>query len=138
MRALETLKMDASLQSVDDVFVTIKDLEKYHTNLKKEEAELVQKRKAVEDSIDKAKEFVKKYMIENGLAELEGTYVKYFLSKSNPKLVIEDEKLIPKDYLVDTITTTIRKDAIKDELKIGAEIPGCRLDESFALKVSVK
>lgn len=138
MRALETLKMEASLQSVDDVFVTLRDLERFQINLKKEETELVQKRKQVEDSIDKAKEFLKKYMIENGLAELEGTQVKYTLSKSNPKLIIENEKLIPKDYFVDTIVTTVRKDAIKDELKIGAEIPGCRLEESWALKVAVK
>lgn len=129
---------DGSLRSVDDAYISIRHVENAIESLKKEEEERRARRKALESRVDEAKAFIKRYMLQEGLAELEGNVVKYSLAKSQPKLVIEDEKAIPEDYKLQTVITEIRKDAIKDQLKMGDQIPGCRLEDSFSLKVGVK
>lgn len=129
---------DGSLRSVDDAYISIRHVENAIESLKKEEEERRSRRKALEARVEEAKAFIKKYMLQEGLAELEGNVVKYSLAKSQPKLIIEDEKVIPEDYKQQTVITEIRKDAIKDQLKMGDQIPGCRLEDSFSLKVGVK
>jgi len=129
---------DGSLLSVDTAFKTIKTIESRIEELKKLEASYSKDRKSLEADLDHAKQFIKQYMIDTGLAELEGNVIKYTLSRGNPKLVISDESLVPKEYKLDTIVTTIRKDAIKDQLKMGDEIPGCTLEEVHTLKTVVK
>lgn len=129
---------DGSLRSVDDAYISIRHVENAIESLKKEEDERRARRKALEARVEDAKAFIKRYMLQEGLAELEGNVVKYSLAKSQPKLVIEDEKVIPEDYKLQTVITEIRKDAIKDQLKMGDQIPGCRLEDSFSLKVGVK
>lgn len=129
---------DGSLRSVDDAYISIRHVENAIESLKKEEDERRARRKALEARVEDAKAFIKRYMLQEGLAELEGNVVKYSLAKSQPKLVIDDEKVIPEDYKLQTVITEIRKDAIKDQLKMGDQIPGCRLEDSFSLKVGVK
>ena len=130
--------MDGSIDSVDKTFSAIKFVENLVNDRKAQEKELASERKNLELALEDAKTFIKEYMLTNGLAELEGSVVKYSISRSNPKLIIEDESLIPKIYKEETITTTIRKDAIKDQLKMGDDIPGCKIEDSFALKVNLK
>lgn len=129
---------DGSLRSVDDAYISIRHIENAIDSLKKEEEERRTRRKSLEARVDEAKAFIKRYMLQEGLAELEGNVVKYTLAKSQPKLIVEDEKAIPEDYKLQTVITEIRKDAIKDQLKMGDQIPGCRLEDSFSLKVGVK
>lgn len=129
---------DGSLRSVDDAYISIRHVENAIESLKKEEEERRARRKSLEARVDEAKAFIKRYMLQEGLAELEGNVVKYTLAKSQAKLIIEDEKSIPDDYKLQTVITEIRKDAIKDQLKMGDQIPGCRLEDSFSLKVGVK
>lgn len=132
------LHEDGSLRSIDDAFISIRHVENAIDSLKKEEQERARRRKEMEAMVEDAKAYIKRYMLTEGLAELEGNVVKYTLAKAQPKLVIEDEKVIPNDYKQQTVITEIRKDAIKDQLKMGDMIPGARLEESFSLKVGVK
>jgi len=136
-KELETIK-DGSLISVDNVYQLTKSFEEQVEVLKAEEKKISQDRKKLELYLENAKQFIKKYMVENGLAELDGTVIRYSISRGNPSLVISDEKLVPADYKESTVTETIRKDAIKDQLKMGDVIPGCELKESITLKVGLK
>jgi hypothetical protein len=124
--------------SIDGAILYLKNLEHKVDALKEEEKKKATERKDIEAAIESAKVLVKQYMIEEGLVEVEGVNFKMILSKTNPKLIIEDEALIPKDYKQETIVTTVRKDALKDDLKVGAEIPGAKLEQSYALKIGMK
>lgn len=132
------LHEDGSLRSIDDAFISIRHVENAIDSLKKEEQERARRRKEMEAMVEDAKAYIKRYMLTEGLAELEGNVVKYTLAKAQPKLIIEDEKVIPDDYKQQTVITEIRKNAIKDQLKMGDMIPGVRLEESFSLKVGIK
>lgn len=106
--------------------------------LKAKEALLAQERKHLEFLVGMAEKNVFDEMKNDGLVELGGSLIKYIIKLNPPKLVIENESLIPQDYKQQVVTTEIRKDAIKDELKMGAEIPGCRLvqEQSLQLKTN--
>lgn len=137
MKELELIK-DGSLISVDNVYQLTKSFEEQVETLKAEEKKISSDRKKLELYLETAKQFIKKYMLEQGLAELDGTMIRYSISRGNPRLVIKDEKQIPADYKESTVIETIRKDAIKDQLKLGDVIPGCELEESITLKVGLK
>lgn len=134
----ELIKLTNGNLVADDAFMKIREVETLVEEMKAEEAHLAKRRKTYEDAIKSAKEFIKDYMLEQGLAEITGQVVKYSLVKSNPTLVIEDESLIPEEYKETTFQTKVRKDAIKDQLKMGDNIAGCKLEESFHVKVGVK
>ena len=139
MKDLEIIK-DGSLISVDNVYQLTKSFEEQVEVLKAEEKKISSDRKKLELYLENAKQFIKKYMVENGLAELEGRTMIYKISNGNPKLIIKDEALIPDEYWQSTITTTrtTKTDAIKDQLKMGDNIPGCELEDTFTLKTVVK
>lgn len=139
MNELEKIK-DGSLISVDNVYQLTKSFEEQVEVLKAEEKKISQDRKKLELYLENAKQFIKKYMVENGLAELEGRTMVYKLSNGNPKMLIKDAALIPEEYWQTTTTTTreTKNDAIKDQLKMGDVIPGCELEETFTLKTVVK
>lgn len=139
MKELELIK-DGSLISVDNVYQLTKSFEDQVEKLKSEEKKISTDRKKLELYLENAKQFIKKYMVEQGLCELEGRTMVYKISNGNPKLLIKNPELIPEDYWQTTTTTTreTKNDAIKDQLKIGDSIPGCELEDTFTLKTVVK
>lgn len=106
--------------------------------LKAQEALLAQERKNLEALVSTAEKALFEEMKNDGIVELGGNLIKYIIKLNPHKLIIEDESLIPADYKHQIVITEIRKDAIKDELKLGAIIPGCRLvqDQSLQLKTN--
>lgn len=106
--------------------------------LKAKEDLLAQERKNLEALVALAEKAVFDEMKNDGLVELGGMLVKYIIKNNPHKLVIDDENLIPAEYKKPVTTIEIRKDAIKDEMKLGMEIPGCRLvqEQSLQLKAN--
>lgn len=106
--------------------------------LKAQESLLAAERKNLEALVVMAEKAVFEEMQGDGLVELGGNLIKYVIKLNPHKLIIEDESLIPDIYKKQVTTVEIRKDAIKDEMKMGAEIPGCRLvqDQSLQLKTN--
>lgn len=90
---------------------------------------------SVENYSNRLKDRIKFVMMESGMRELEGETVKYKISSSMPRLVIDDESKIPDKYKI--ITTQIDKQPLKRDLK-NIKIPGARLEETCALRAFVK
>ena len=82
---------------------------------------------------DALKERLKFAMKELGVTELMGNDIRFKLSASKPRLVIEDEKLVPKEYKQETVMIEVKKDLLTEDLKIGS-VPGARLEESVSLR----
>lgn len=133
----ELIKIENNKITIDSTFAAIKDIEKRILEFKIEEESVASARRSLEFAVAGAKETIKKYMQDNGLCEISGDLVKYSLHKGNPSLNIEDESKIPTVYKEETITTKIRKDAIKDQLKMGDIIEGCSLSDTWVLKIGV-
>jgi len=87
--------------------------------------------------IDSAKERVKDNLRFSmsllGTDELIGEDIRFKLTKSKPKLIIDNEAIIPDDYKIQIFVKELDKDKLRSDL-VTAEIPGARLEESFSLK----
>lgn len=89
--------------------------------------------KSLGNAQDTLKERLKFAMKELGVTELMGHDIRFKLSATKPRLVIDDEKLVPKDYKVEVVTTEVQKDKLAEDLKIGS-VAGAHLEESFSLR----
>ena len=106
--------------------------------LKSQEMATAAQRKQLELLVETAESELKIEMSAEGICELQGEMIKYTLSNSPPKLIITDSALIPKEYMRETVTIEIRKDAIKDQLRLGDVIAGAHLETGMTLKLSAK
>jgi hypothetical protein len=66
--------------------------------------------------------------------EIKGIEYKWKLQNAKDKVIIENEALIPDQYMEVTITRTPIKELLYAELKTGREVPGCRLESSTYVK----
>lgn len=130
-------KIDAlppSVTPVDHLATLINLISSEIKSLKREEQETASERKQLEALIGMAEKSLQEEMLSEGLVELGGSLIKYVVKLNPHRLIIEDESLIPKEYRREIVTTEIAKDIIKDELKLGTVIPGCKLVQDQSLQ----
>lgn len=121
---------------IDHVASIINAINSEAKKLKHMEMELAAQRRSLEFVVEQAESSLKEEMSSEGMVELHGEMIKYSVSPSPHKLIIEDESQIPAEYKIEVLTTQIRKDVIKDELKLGTIIPGAKLEQGVTLKLS--
>lgn len=89
--------------------------------------------KSFRNAQETLKERLKLAMAEMSLDEIKGHAWRFKLSASKPSLVVENEAEIPKEYFVQTIITSLEKDRLLEDLKIG-QVPGAKLEPSLSLR----
>lgn len=80
---------------------------------------------------------IKAAMIGMDMKEVLGERATFKLTAAAPKLVIQNEKLVPGEYVIETVVREVNKDKIKASLKEGHEVPGCTLEPVFALRSGI-
>ena len=123
-------------EKVDGYHHILSRLEAEMEYFKAKADELYAASKVISNARDRIKEHIKFKMQEQGLSSLEGLDFKFTLSKSKPKVVVQEE-LIPKEYTREVTEIKIDKDRISEDLKLGIPVPGAHLEDVFALKTSV-
>jgi hypothetical protein len=81
---------------------------------------------------ERLRESVKRVMIEMDQTDLRGSEHRFKLVKSKPRLVINEAE-IPAEYQMQVTTMVPDKERIREDLEMGATIPGARFEESFRL-----
>jgi hypothetical protein len=119
----------------DRVKYVIDELDSYADKLSSKIKVLQSAKKALDNNRDNLSERLKYVLANKELTEVIGSDYVAKVSSSQPKLVIDDNLLVPESYKI--ITFEIDKDAIKDALKKGLDVPGCRLEQSKTLRWSV-
>lgn len=118
---LESAK-DEVLQAIDgkveNILNFISDCKGKAEQLKQEEDRLYKKRKSLENKTEYLKNLIYYVMKSNNLQK--ATYGTYdcTIAKSTPKIVIDDESLIPEQFIKTVVS--IDKMALKKEMKDGA------------------
>lgn len=96
--------------------------------------------KAIADSHKKLKESlrtrIKDAMRVMGKNEILGNDVRFKLVRSQPRLVIKDEKDIPAEFQV--VSWEIDREKLKRALVSEMKIPGAELEESYSLRTFAK
>lgn len=92
-------------------------------------------KKARNNKIKNIKSYVQYCMESVGSKKIEGNLGKISIRKNPPALELVNEDLIPEKFIREETIKTINKAMIKDLLKDGQEIPGCKLTYGTSLTI---
>lgn len=125
---------------IDSIAYVLESLENRETQLKAKEQAFKDAARRTRLASDRMKSYLKYVMAESGMTSILGNSVEFKLSKTTPRLVIEDEQLLltNDEYVITTIDKKLDNAKIKAELQNGKEIKGARLEDSYALRKGVK
>lgn len=83
------------------------------------------------------KQNVKNFMSHMEIHSVSGTYSKTSLSPTRGRVIIENEELIPVKYKRVEQIFKIEKEMIRNDIEQGIEVPGARLEITYALRSNV-
>ncbi|RDY22850.1 hypothetical protein CHF27_011050 [Romboutsia maritimum] len=120
----------------ENIIAVVRNYEATISAIKEEEKRLAENRKAKENKLSRLKEYTRECLERTGKMKVETNLGTVSLRKKPVSVVVEDEALIPALYKTTKEVVSIDKVTIKDFLKKGMEIEGCRLsDEAYSLTI---
>lgn len=83
--------------------------------------------------VDRLKTNIKIAMAELKVSEIKGEDVRFKLTETAGKLILEDEDLIPLEFKTEVSETVVQKDALKAALKNGP-VAGAKIEKGYSLR----
>lgn len=118
-------------QKLESVALWIKNLKAEEAALKAEKDAFAEREKATKDKAEKLSQWLAEAL--NG--EKMSTNKVAISFRKSESVKITDIDAIPMNYIVETITESPDKTAIKAALKKGLEVPGCELELKNNLQI---
>ena len=115
--------------------LALRNLEQMELNCKDMSDYFKEKSVRFKEKKDNLKKLIKATMEHLGVREIETVTGSFSIRKNAPSLIIENEALIPKEFITIVQTEKVEKNEIKKALKEGKEINGVRLESSESLIV---
>lgn len=112
----------------------IKNLESDVNGLDAEEKRLKAKKMAYKNKIDGLKKYLENGLIVSGFKKLDLGVFNISIAKNPASVNILDEKLIPKEYLIEQ-APKIDKKAILNDLKNNIDVKGCEIHQGESLRI---
>ena len=131
--ALEQVGEELEVKA-ENIAKLIKSLEVDIAGFKEEEKRLSDRRKSLENRVKNLKEYLDGAMKATGKTKFKGKLFSFNIQKNAPGVSILDEKLIPKEYLIEQ-APVIDKKAILNDLKNGEDIPGVEIKQTESLRI---
>lgn len=122
------------LDKTEAVGIFIKGIKTDAEAIANEERALKARREAKMRKAAWLTDYLMRMMLINEMPKFETAKVALSMRKSEA-VIIEDESLIPKDYLVEKITVNPDKVGIKKAIKNGLTVPGAFLEERQNLQI---
>lgn len=120
---------DAIEDKSGNIIAVVKNYEATINAIKEEEKRLANNRKSIENKVTKLKDYTVECLSKTGKKKVETTLGTISLRKKPVSLIVENEELIPSLYKTTKEVVTVDKNTIKDFMKKGHEVEGCRLSE---------
>ena len=117
----------------DNYAVIIADLTAQEAKLKTEIDRLTKRRQTLRNNADRMKQSLQQAMETVGKEKMKTDYYSYTIQKNPPKLVLDDEEIVPDDYFV--TRRELDKASLKDALKAGQEVRGAHLEQTESLRI---
>jgi hypothetical protein len=127
---LEALCMEKD-QKIENIALWIKNLQADALAYKAEKEAFEARQKAAENKV----ESLKRYLAEALKGEKFSSTKCAVSFRKSEKVEIEDECLIPREFLTETTTYKPNRTAIKYAIKAGQKINGCELVESLNAQI---
>lgn len=102
---------------------------------KAEEKRLAENRKAMENKVKRAREYMRDALLSADILKLDAGTFKVSVSMTAGSLVIDDMAKIPASFKTITTSTTVDKNELKEAIKNGVDVGGCHIEANFALKI---
>jgi hypothetical protein len=118
-----------------NVAMFIRNLEASAEQIKLAEKAMSDRRKAIENKADSIKRYLFENMKRTEITKIESPHFTLSIKKNPPSVVIEDESLIPNEYVEDKVVTSINKAAIKDAINAGKEVTGAHIQQGERLEI---
>lgn len=118
----------------ENIVKWIRNLKGENTAIKEEETRLKNKRITNENKIKALSLYLEDFLKNSGLTRLKTGLFTLSIQNNPPSLEIYDATLIPDKYLIEQLPT-IDKQAIKELLKQGIEVPGAELKQTKGLRI---
>ena len=121
-----------------NIVMLMQNLEATSSAIKDAELRMADRRRVIENRIKSIKEYVLKCMHAANITKIEHPEFKLSLRNSPPRIVIDDEKLIPIAYLrqPEPPPPAPDKKAILADIKQGVIVDGCHVEQGQTLVIS--
>jgi hypothetical protein len=130
--------LDGDLQvKAQNVACFIRNLEAAAQSIKEAEAQMAARRKAMENRAARIKDYLHASMLVAGVEKIECPLFRLSVRNNPPAAEVYQPELIPAQFMrqPEPPPAAPDKTAIKEALKAGQEVPGCRLTHGTRLDI---
>lgn len=133
---LESLSGDLEAKAQNTAFV-IRNLEASAAAIKEAEAQMAARRKAIENRAARVRDYLLANMMVAGIQKIECPYFRMSVRDNPPAVEIYEPGLIPAEYMrqPEPPPPSPDKTAIKEALRAGVDVPGCKLTIGKRLEI---
>jgi hypothetical protein len=96
---------------------------------------LTKRKKTMANNVEQLRQWILFSMMACKDRVIENELVRVSLRNSVPRVVVENESLIPADYFVEEVTRKLNKEKVKEDLKNQKDVPGATLAQDLCLVI---
>ena len=123
-------ELEAALDAkIEACCIVVKETEAEAEAIKAEEKRLKARRERKEKEAARLREYVQRCMEQSGARKIDTPRV-CVTSRSSKYVNVYDEAKVPRMF-----TESVDKEAVREAIKDGIEVPGCELSERISLKI---
>lgn len=127
---------EAIEMKIENIAKIVKTTESEAEIVKLEEKRLAEKRKALENSAERLKQYAEDELRKTGIQKVKGKLFTIALQKNPPSVEVLSESDIPEDYIRVVTQKSVDKKSILEVLKAGEFVPGVSLKQTESLRIS--
>jgi hypothetical protein len=133
---LESMSGDLEVKATNTAMFC-RNLEASAAAIKEAEAQMAARRKAIENRAARIKDYLLANMMVAGVQKIECPHFKLAVRENPAAVEVYEPGLIPAQFMrqPDPPPPSPDKTAIKEALKAGAEVPGCKLTKGVRLEI---
>jgi hypothetical protein len=133
---LEALTGDFELKATN-VSMYVRNIEASVDAIKQAEKQMYERRKSLENKIDRLKEYLKDNMIRTGITKIDCPYFQLSLRNNPESVEVINLDMIPPEYfdIPPLPAPILNKKAVKDAIKNGIEVDGAKLIRNQSLQI---
>lgn len=135
---LESLDLSTDLQvKATNTAMVIRNIEASVAAIKEAETQMAARRKALENRAGRIKDYLLANMMLAGVQKIECPYFKLAVRDNPASVEVYEPGLVPTEFMrqPEPPPPAPDKTAIKDALKAGQEVPGCKLTVGKRLEI---
>lgn len=134
---LDSLGGDLQVKATN-IAAFARDLEATAASIKDAEAQMKARRQAIERRAERLWHFLLHGMQYAGVSKIESPYFRLSIKTNPPSVEVFDERQVPADYMKqpEPPPPSVDKALVKQAIKDGYEVPGCRLVQGQRLEIA--